>query len=952
MTYTTEYNQNDQEHKVKFWYTNADSVSNKIHEIQTIAETEKPNIMAITETLPKTNRTLDKITNHDIAGYTGYHSNVNRGVSIYVHSNLKSEKIDINSGFEEYIWVNIEMTRNINIIVGCIYRSPNSPDSNNNMLPSMLDIVSTLKKSYLVIVGDFNYKEIDWINNNIHTTENHPAYILYNKINDLFYEQLVKSPTRHRAGERPSLLDWIITDSPNKIDNIDILAPLGEKGDHNVISFDLSIQSYFCNISPFNLCYSRGNYQEMRNSLEDTDWATLIQEGNIENSWSSFHKTIDQKIEEHIPKARSKSNKFQPWINAEIKGARKEKNLAWRKYSRHNSEANWTDFTSKRNFCNRLIKKVKANFEKNLADDIATNPKKFWNYVNNRKCNDNNFPTMIDTNDKVYDTDIDKANQFNKYFCEVFTIENKDLPDFNSRITDKSLENITFDKDTIPKQLMKLNTSKAAGPDRLHPRILFELKDLITDPLSKIFTQSFEEGRLPLNWKLANVKPLFKKGKKNCFANYRPVSLTSVCCKIMERIIRDKLVNYLEINKLLSNDQHGFRSGRSCTTQLLEIIELWTSYVDDKKAFDCIYLDFAKAFDKVPHNKLLHKLKSYGIIGKLHSWISNFLTNREQRVNINGKYSETRPVTSGIPQGSVLGPILFIIYINDLPDQVNSYLKIFADDTKIFRLITDIIDRQDLQHDLNKVLEWSHKWQLPFNIDKCKVIHYSYNNPLYNYTLNNKPLTTDTSEKDLGVTFTSDLKFSSHIRQIISKANSRLGLIKNTFTNKTAKIIIPLYKSLVRPLLEYCVSIWNPNLRKDIIEIEKVQRRATKLIPQIKDLPYPNRLKFLHLDSLLFRRKRQDMIQVFRMLRRIDNIDHNIYFNMNDASTTRGHSLKILKPRASTSLRLNSFSHRVINDWNSLKEETVISQTINQFKSALKREWKNHPDKYYTIGNN
>ena len=420
----------------------------------------------------------------------------------------------------------------------------------------------------------------------------------------------------------------------------------------------------------------------------------------------------------------------------------------------------------------------------------------------------------------------------------------------------------------------------------------------------------------------------------------------------MERIIRDKLVNYLEINKLLSNDQHGFRSGRSCTTQLLEIIELWTSYVDDKKAFDCIYLDFAKAFDKVPHNKLLHKLKSYGIIGKLHSWISNFLTNREQRVNINGKYSETRPVTSGIPQGSVLGPILFIIYINDLPDQVNSYLKIFADDTKFFRLITDIIDRQDLQHDLNKVLEWSHKWQLPFNIDKCKVIHYSYNNPLYNYTLNNKPLTTDTSEKDLGVTFTSDLKFSSHIRQIISKANSRLGLIKNTFTNKTAKIIIPLYKSLVRPLLEYCVSIWNPNLRKDIIEIEKVQRRATKLIPQIKDLPYPNRLKFLHLDSLLFRRKRQDMIQVFRMLRRIDNIDHNIYFNMNDASTTRGHSLKILKPRASTSLRLNSFSHRVINDWNSLKEETVISQTINQFKSALKREWKNHPDKYYTIGNN
>jgi hypothetical protein len=277
---------------------------------------------------------------------------------------------------------------------------------------------------------------------------------------------------------------------------------------------------------------------------------------------------------------------------------------------------------------------------------------------------------------------------------------------------------------------------------------------------------------------------------------------------------------------------------------------------------------------------------------------------------------------------------------------VNSNLKIFADDTKIFRLISNLIDKNELQEDLNKILEWSAKWQLPFNIDKCKIIHYGNRNEMFRYTLDNKALTSVATEKDLGVTFDPSLKFASHISQIIAKANSRLGLIKSMFSNIDKRTLLPLYKSLVRPLLEYCVSIWSPTLQMHIKEIEKVQRRATKLIKEIKELSYTERLKYLNLDSLLFRRKRQDMIQVYRIVNRIDNINPNLFFNLSQSSNTRGHPFKITKPRASTSLRLHSFSHRIVNDWNKLERDTVMTSSINSFKTALKREWVNHCDRY------
>ena len=313
---------------------------------------------------------------------------------------------------------------------------------------------------------------------------------------------------------------------------------------------------------------------------------------------------------------------------------------------------------------------------------------------------------------------------------------------------------------------------------------------------------------------------------------------------------------------------------------------------------------------------------------------------------INNESSSLKPVISGIPQGSVLGPILFLIYINDIADGIDSCIKIFADDTKIFRALEIPDDRDLLQSDIDRLLHWSQRWQLPFNISKCKVIHYGTRNVNYTYTMEDAEVEVDDMEKDLGISFDRALKFSPHVRAIVAKANSRVGILRRNFSNLSPTVFLPLYKALIRPLLEYGSVIWNPLFVMDIQEIEKVQRRATKLVKSISHLPYEDRLRLLKLDSLKYRRRRNDMIQVFRIFKGLDRIEATSMFTRSHNTITRGHSYKIAKIRAKSCQRQNSFTMRIVNDWNNLKETTVTSPSLNAFKTALQIEWLDHPDKY------
>ena len=406
----------------------------------------------------------------------------------------------------------------------------------------------------------------------------------------------------------------------------------------------------------------------------------------------------------------------------------------------------------------------------------------------------------------------------------------------------------------------------------------------------------------------------------------------------MERILREKIVDHLEKNNLLSKHQHGFRSKRSCLTQLLEYFSEIHDILDNNDPVDAIYLDCKKAFDTVPHKRLLAKLEAYGISGKILKWIETFLTNRSQQVIINGVLSESLPVLSGVPQGSVLGPVLFLIFINDLLVGISSLGKLFADDSKIYRKIHSQEDRNILQEDLIKLQEWSQKWLLQFNEDKCKVMHIGSKQQNYEYQLNNKVLEVTTVEKDLGIYVTPNMKVATHVAKVAAKANSMVGRIKRTFSYMDDKMFKALYPSLIRSQMEYAVQAWSPQFKKDILVLEKVQQRATKLVPRLRDLPYETRKKELGLTSLEDRRIRGDLIEVFKLMHGFENVDRKQFFKLSSEvhdSGTRGHEWKIYEPQRKSKSREDFFDIRIIKTWNRLPPEVVCRQSLKTFKEKL-----------------
>ena len=337
----------------------------------------------------------------------------------------------------------------------------------------------------------------------------------------------------------------------------------------------------------------------------------------------------------------------------------------------------------------------------------------------------------------------------------------------------------------------------------------------------------------------------------------------------------------------------------------------------------------------MPHKRLLVKLKGYGFGGHIIGWIEGWLNDRRQRVVLNGCASEWSEVDSGVPQGSVLGPLLFLIYINDIDDSIINKLSKFADDTKLVGRVTTEDQVSSMRKDLNELYKWSEDWLMLFNAEKCKVIHFGGANAKSSYELGGECLTASEAERDLGVIVDRNLKVSKQCVKAAATASSVLGMISRTITNRSKDILVNLYKSLVRPHLEYCVQAWRPHLQKDIDLLERVQRRATRMIEGYKIIPYAERLHLLGLTTLETRRLRGDLIETFKIVKGFSNLDGLNFFSLHDSVNTRGHTLKLHKGRFRLDVGKFSFGNRVVEEWNALPQEAIDNTSLNGFKNRI-----------------
>ena len=523
---------------------------------------------------------------------------------------------------------------------------------------------------------------------------------------------------------------------------------------------------------------------------------------------------------------------------------------------------------------------------------------------------------------------------------------------------ESSITDMSFSLDDIINAIDEIDNYSSTSHECIPASILKACKNNLCFPIHMLWDHSFAKGKVPDTLKQQFITPIHKNDSKADPANYRPVSLTSHVIKVFERVIRNTLVQYLEKNLLLSEKQHGFRKGRSCLTQLLAHYDNIVRNLNMGLETDVIYLDFSKAFDKVDHSLLLKKIRFYGVKGRLYDWIKDFLTHRKQIVTVDGQHSRSEDVTSGVPQGTVLGPLLFLLDANDLEEVVEFALpSSFADDTKLTAAIKWEPDMSLLQNDLNKVVDWSIKNNMVLHEGKFEYLCYKAGRPKWidelpfstffyttpaGYNLEPKEFV-----KDLGVILSSDCNWSVHIHSMAAGARKLAGWALGVFRDRSTLVMLTIWKSLIRCKLEYCCPLWHPHKLDDIRAIEDVQRFFTRHICGLQETHYWERLKVLGLQSLQRRRERFIIIHVWKLLSNKVPNGINMEFYYNDRLGWKARLPKLYGRATQSAQTIYDASFAVLGAklWNLLPKIVNTQKTLDNFKIHLGKYISSIPDK-------
>ncbi|XP_047140024.2 probable RNA-directed DNA polymerase from transposon BS [Hydra vulgaris] len=615
-----------------------------------------------------------------------------------------------------------------------LYRSPSSQDCTIlDVISDQIDqALSLYPSANIVVVGDFNAHHTDWLGSSVSDSAGVKAL---NFCLSQSLTQIVNFPTRFpdNPNHLPSPLDLCLVLDPSQC-SISPHSPLGTS-DHGLISLKLLSNSSTSSESPYHRTtynYLKADWDSFRDFLRDGPWVEIFRLP-ADKCASYITSWIQAGMESFIPSRRFQVKPHSsPWFSSHCAVAISNRNRYFHIYQQNNSPENRHLFTIARNHCKKVLSDAKARYSQVIKSRISSQKlgsRDFWrifNSINNK--GKSVIPSLLYGSDFVTSPK-DKAELFAKNFSSISSLDSTScvLPDIAVKQVDPLLD-IRITSASVSKVISCLDSSTACGPDNIPVVVLQRCSLELSSILSKLFNKCLSESCFPLCWKAASVIPIFKNsGERSDSSNYRPISLLPVISKVFESLINKHLISHLESNNLLSDHQYGFRSSRSTADVLTVITDRFYRALDRGGEVKAIALDISKAFDKVWHAGLFHKLSSYGVAGNVFKIIESFLSNRSIKVVLDGQHSSSHPVTSGVPQGSILGPILFLIYINDLPDILTSKVALFADDTTIYSChdkkptLSDCLEGvSELEKDLTSATAWGSQWLVNFNSDKTQ----------------------------------------------------------------------------------------------------------------------------------------------------------------------------------------------------------------------------------------
>lgn len=953
--------------KLKILLVNCQSVINKKHELQALIHDKKPDIVAATESWLKQDHLTSEIFPPDL-GYTVFRrdreTGKGGGVFLLVTNKLiASAQPKFNTNCE-ILWIKLELIGSKPIYIASFYK-PHESDINSLLeLEKSLDLIRKTKGTKLIL-GDFNLPKLSWDQD--HTPILKPGSstsAVYDKFLSLMDDhnltQMVNESTRNE-----NTLDLLLTSNPTLITKVQTLPGIS---DHDTVLATLNTRPNILKQKPRNLkIYKKANWSDFRNFflssrnsiLENSDTTS------VEDLWAKFKNTIEVGIAKFVPVKKISCKKSLPWITKSIKKLIRKRDKLYTRLKKCRSDSLLrSHFKNIKNQIKHDIKHSYASYLEHIldiADSESDQPgyqskfstKKLYSLIKNSKQESQTASPLKDqVTGNLKSNDKDKANILNRQFQSVFSktsplslaqccLQQLYLLDPSRYCKYPQMKDISISKSGVLKLLSNLKVDKAAGPDHIRPVVLKELRHEIVDVITILFQKSLATGEIPSDWSRAFVCPIYKKGDVSDPANYRPISLTCILCKTLEHIVASALSSHFNSNNILYDLQHGFRERRSCETQLLELTDFLVNNISKGKQTDLILLDFSKAFDKVNHLKLLHTLQEHGVSPQILNWTRSFLIGRSQTVLLNGDHSTEVPVTSGVPQGSVLGPLFFLLYINKLPSSVTSQIRLFADDTAVYLTINSISDAETLQEDLTRMEAWESEWNMEFNPSKCQVLHITRNkNPIkHKYFLHGETLQAVSNAKYLGVDLSSDLSYSTHINRITTNANKTLGFLKRNILTKNEKVRELAYKTLVRPQVEYASSIWSPHTKTQINKVEMVQRRAVRWVKhEYSPLASVTAMQ----DSLGWRtleQRRCDfrLIMFFRIYHHLVEVEFPSYIKKPVRLSRHMHPLSFRQIQVTSDYHKWSFYPHCITLWNSLpcQVATLPAAELEQFRRAV-----------------